>query len=331
MSPRLAPALPASLVCLAVLASPSARAAPDADVTGVVHGRGCPPLWDMVDPRAPAPALPGGCDPAHEKLLLLALRRARLVSPQVKLDSPELAEYLQGLLWSDDPGFEGAKWPAHFLDVEKKALAGKRFGPGDDLLGRVHFGDLQPLHGLAAVYGQNAYDTFDDVIRWVEFLYEVAAGRIPPSTPLAQQPVEGIRKRFPRGPATVGALFGGGDTARRAAGALVHLVQDVFLPGHAVRVQAEGVTGGIRAYNSNQKLAADRHRSDPGWRELWKDGASAFAVKGGRDALLRCTDVLALVQARREWAVAREYVEVQVLSLSGVKKPERRAKQPSRR
>lgn len=331
---RLPLALTAMLTATAVHAAPLPE-----ELTGVIKSRACTPMWTLVNGATAGTAQGPVCDPAHEKFVLAALRKAGFLTPNGAPDTADAAEYLRGAAWNDDPLGElfdpnggaltpasNGRWASHFLEVEKQAVKGRRFGPGADLLGRVHFGDLQHVHAMSAVYGQNPYDTFDRVILWVEFLYGVATGTIAGDTPLAKLPVQGLSKLFGKGrPATVNELFGvapgKGDVQKRALGALLHFAQDALLTGHTTRAENAGVLGGIRAYASNEKHVSDRHRRDQGWRDLWSDGASVFGVAGGRDIVLRTVDLAFLVRAKKPWPAAREYVEVQLLSLSGVRKP----------
>ena len=78
---------------------------------------------------------------------------------------------LVGVRWNDDPPFRLSKselsgtackpqtirfqtqprcWLQLFMSAEKRAANGKVYGPGDGLLYRTHFGDLQFLHGMAS-------------------------------------------------------------------------------------------------------------------------------------------------------------------------------------
>lgn len=118
---------------------------------------------------------------------------------------------------------------------------------------RSHYGDLQFLHAMAS-RGETAEQTQKNIVNWVQFAYEVATGRIKPSTTLGQ-----LQGNFPfakhfhgaKQGWTVRQLFTNvGDFKRMyadvtiddsgiadiAAGALLHTLEDSFSKSHVTRL-----------------------------------------------------------------------------------------------
>jgi hypothetical protein len=318
------------LAVLVLLVPALARAAP------AVTPGDCVPLWTLVEGKPQAPAR-RACDPTREKLALLALTGMQLVDPKTAATNPAVGEYLQGLLWNDDPQRElfakdgvspapTAAWATHLL-AAAKAAPKRQPGPRDPLLARAHFGDLEALHAFAQATGESPWETYKPVIAWCEFLYRVAVGDIAGPTKLAAVPVEPIRKLFAGTPAqTVDGLFGvtpaHGRASQRALGALLHLVQDALLPGHVVRQEQNGMLSGVRGYQTNARATNVLHAQDPGWREAAALPADEIlaTVRGAAEAHQHAMNVLSFAMSRRPWANAKIYFDEQILTISGVKR-----------
>ena len=122
----------------------------------------------------------------HESLVLQALRDLTWkLSPTVTPGSqPEVNEFLRGVFWSDDPA--NKLWDLETNDNWNKSWGilwgwdffwGGRLDPIPtmNIIGRLHFGDLQFLHGMATVTGEAPTTTFLKVLMWVEVMYKLAA------------------------------------------------------------------------------------------------------------------------------------------------------------
>lgn len=313
-----------------VVAALPVRAAPAStpDITGVVRCS-CTPMWSLVEGKR---AVRGAtyCDPTQEKLTLVVLMRGRRVPADATCDSPQAAEVLCGARWADDPDGELARnpmrWAADFRAAERRSARGATFGPGAPLLARMQFGDLQAVNARAAIYGESPWLTYTPLIRWSEFLYRVALGDIAGSTRLGKVPVGGFARQFPRrGRETVDQLFGvtksSGDVRARALGALLHQVEDAFLPGHVLRDLQGGIEGNVLSYRSFSKTASDHHRQDTGWRAAYAAKASIWQVQGAQLGVQRATDIVWLLNTRRPWPVAKKYFDLRVFSIAGPPPP----------
>lgn len=180
------------------------------------------------------------------------------------------AAVLSGVRWNDDPPFrmtanqargmgcETAStirfetqpncWVNLFRDAEKRAAQGAKFGPGDAMLYRTHFGDLQFLHSMASRNGELARDTKQRLMDWFEFAWRSALGEYKLDTRL---------KTITSNP-TIAAAFGktdwrlldlytqgasGGLRGRVsdvAFGSLLHVLEDSYAAGHAAREVSSG-------------------------------------------------------------------------------------------
>ena len=140
--------------------------------------------------------------------------------------------------------------------------------PGAGFLVRSHYGDLAGLHCMAVAHGVPPQATFAEIVRLASFLAQVAAGIlvVEPTTDLAVLPSP-ARSVFQAGSLAAGDLFGTSDPAAippRAAGALVHMVEDFFTTSH-VRMGEGGAAVEFHFYGDQDEArhaAADDARAD---------------------------------------------------------------------
>lgn len=274
--------------------------------------------------------------PIHETMTRLSLVHAASELRPSELDADSVTEYVRGVAWNDDPDgllfadrtFKVAgdptatkfSWGLAFAWHFKRAeWAGRAFDVGEPtLLKRSHFGDLQFLHAMAPE-GTPAADTRAAVMRWAEFTYRVSTGDIPGPTPVADVPVAGIAPLFR--PETreqsVERLFLIGeavrflpdvDVAKRAAGSLLHMIQDSFATGHAER-NGDGAIVEFHAYERQhhaRHAAADR----VGTRRLRLTYESRIMSGGpSHAAVIAGTEVLAAVLDRCPWSETQPVME----------------------
>lgn len=219
-------------------------------------------------------ALPMIKSPVHEAITLSALECiAPAGSESSCLTAEEIRKnqvLLYGVRWPDDPPFalnrasppriadcdpkvtlrstaQPKCWKGLFSDADKTAkqrMAKKpgepAFGPGEYLLYRSHFGDLQFFHSMATFDGERAADTLARMKMWAQFLWGVGSKSIPVDRFIRTLGVDQLETYFP-GDMTATNLFATGIVEVRkeldkvAIGALLHMVQDSFSQAHAGR------------------------------------------------------------------------------------------------
>jgi hypothetical protein len=289
--------------------------------------------WDLLD-RPPNGSQPFSIqgpwnihDPVHETMTRMALRDAGVVPDG---DDPAAWEYVRGVIWNDDPEAllfhdeadrtdhysTGLEWVIRFKMAERRVAGGIRQGPGCPLTARSHFGDLQFFHGMASDDGVPAGETRDAILGWAELAYRVAIGEISPAAPLDAAGLKGAGALVARTAPNAHELFrcaGPADAPKRAAGALLHTVQDSFAAGH---VQRTGPAREIQSFHSYAHQDHDRHAKDDGWRGGNSDADKVVRVAGGPEAVDRCTSLLQLLSRRAPWEQARRFLESSVFNLS---------------
>ncbi len=272
----------------------------------------------------------------HETLTLEALKKAY---PQVfeqaqnYKDAEGAWEYIRGALWNDDPAaslFWTRKTRGLGLSFVAKFLKGEHLssslGPEGSLTGRSHVGDLQFLHGMADPT-ETTIRTKQKVMMWAEFTYKVATGVITGDTTLANTGVEGLAALFPKQKEwTVNKLFDVSNTKssvqKRAAGSLLHMMQDTFCESHSQRAKdqrdqnTKGKIVSFRAYGAQKssKHAKEDELVRQGWaknRQLKKAGRKPQAMAqilgatpGAQQAVNIGATILQFVGDKRPWATA---------------------------
>lgn len=260
---------------------------------------------------------------------------------------------LVGVRWNDDPPFRmSAKelsgtscktetirfqtqprcWLQLFTSAEKKAAAGKVYGPGDALLYRTHFGDLQFLHGMGSAEGVSAEITRQKMLDWAQFTWRVAIKEWPRGTKMREVPIAGFKEHFGYTGWDVRDLFIQGSPLleRRvdqvAFGSLLHMLEDSFAQGHVERIQASPgercmlgadsikAPGRIREFHAYGKQNHDAH-------------ATADSIEAKDRHLLQQPDVVDVgrplvdaYDARLSWDQMRPYFEC-IFALTDDAKP----------
>jgi hypothetical protein len=180
------------------------------------------------------------------------------------------AAVLAGVRWNDDPPFRMTPkqargtncktgstirfetqpdcWVDLFRAAEKGAAAGATYGPGDAMLYRTHFGDLQFLHAMATRDGERASQTKARMMDWFEFAWRAASGEYPLDTRLRE--IEGnrtITEAFGKSDWRLMDLYtqgasGGlrGKVNDVAFGSLLHALEDSYAAGHVDREESSG-------------------------------------------------------------------------------------------
>lgn len=176
---------------------------------------------------------------------------------------------LAGVRWNDDPPFrmnvnqapstscktketirfetQPMCWVTLFQDANKGAARGKKYGQGDAMLYRTHFGDLQFLHAMASRDGEPASETKARMMGWFEFTWRAAQGEYTLDTRLKNINNPTIQEAFGRTEWRLLDLYtqGAGSGLRRhvddiAFGSLLHTLQDSYAAGHVEREESSG-------------------------------------------------------------------------------------------
>lgn len=224
-------------------------------------------------------AIPLIKNPVHEAITLNALDCQALAgSERTCITTEAVREHqvlLYGIRWPDDPPFplnrsspprvsgcdvkvtlrstaQPKCWQGLFSDAEKTAKqrtaskpAEPAFGPGDYLLYRSHFGDLQFFHSMATHDGETAAQTLQRMKMWAQFMWGVATRTVPTDRFIRTLDLQELGSYFP-GDMTATNLLATGivevrkDLDKVAIGALLHMVQDSFSQAHAGRQQESG-------------------------------------------------------------------------------------------
>jgi hypothetical protein len=273
-------------------------------------------------------------DPVHETITQEALRRAGLLRPGENYRSRRVWEYMRGVIWNDDPEGQffddnttrtddfasGIPWGLKFKVAERNAEKGRSYGPKDDLLPRSHFGDLQFLHGMGSRDGEAAAVTQGHVMLWAEFTYKVAIGDIAGTTKVDSVPVAGIPELFPKlGGQTVRQLFAInqiGNVRQRAAGSLLHTIQDSYASGHVQREKLDGGRkGNIVAFQSYTHQDHGKHGHDDAFHGSGSDVQKLRSVPGALDAVDKSAQVLKFIAEKRPWEDVELYLKMEVFGL----------------
>lgn len=304
-----------------------------------------------------------GNDPAYQRgPLLNGIDLASLPTWESKKqhdfdpkDAPESTqEFLRGVYWPDDPQClffktirgvkkytDGLSWLREYNHGKK----GKNKTPAE-LIARSHFGDLQFMHGMACSFGEPADETRKKILFWARICIEVATGRIAPQTLIKnlpdhdgfsmkrffsahwdwtfQQLLAGVKERAEE--------LSAQDVRQRAAGVLLHLLQDSYAAGHVQRNE-EGAVQQFHDYGHQEsKRHGHKDKMGPGknLRQHIENTAGAMqSIEAGANVIM-CLD------SKVETSVIVEYLGQQVFKLASDVQPagpgaEFGAKHPAKR
>lgn len=276
--------------------------------------------------------------PIHETMTQLSL------PPAIAAESGEAAmwEYARGAIWNDDP--EGLlfddrrfKWfggptttnfssgLAFAYRFKRGERAPRSFGMSEpSLIRRSHFGDLQFLHAMAPD-GQSPDRTLDDILRWAEFTADIAIGGTPPTTTLGDIPL--LARRFipEQLAATVNELFlirgpiaslPWVDVRKRAAGSLLHMVQDSHAAGHTTRNGDDEIVE-FHAYGQQDHRRHARADRLPAGRGSTPLSTSVAEHPAARAAVAAGSEVLAALHTGQTWQAGVGAVVRRIFRLAG--------------
>jgi hypothetical protein len=281
-------------------------------------------IWSLeamdVDPRKyeiEGPFAIG--DPVHETLTLKALVRGGAVLGTVGRRSAQVAQFMRGVFWNDDPCAQlfsesisnplrpslGLAW---FFDFRLASSENSgNFSKLDcPLLGESHFGRLQFLHAMANSDDIAAEVTQEEVLAWISVTYRIATGRLDARQPLSADPVAA---KLLGDVAALSAmrLFRDAtpsETRQRALGSLLHLVQDSFALGHVERQDLGPIVQFLSYRNQNSK----KHAHDDAWQQGETDEARILATPGAAEAIDACAKIVAMYVKNASWSEVESHL-----------------------
>lgn len=246
------------------------------DVDRELQQRGNNRILNWLGQWAIQSAIPMLKSPVHEAATLAALDCDYARGEEMAcLDAARILEYrmiLYGVRWPDDPPFrlsasqlKGSTkcdprvtlrstaqpqcWNSLFNDAAKRAAKhvgpDPAFGVGTMMLYRSHFGDLQFMHAMAAVNGETAGTTRDNMMWWAKVMWELAGKRLSSTDYLRDLGITELAAHFPGDMSAQNLLATGLPSARShldqvAIGVLLHMVQDSYSAAHAHRDEPTG-------------------------------------------------------------------------------------------
>lgn len=289
-------------------------------------------------------ALPMIKSPVHEAITLAALGCSSQAGSE--RECVTLAAIganrvlLYGVRWPDDPPFplnrekpprisacdvkvtlrstaQPKCWYGLFTDAAKLAeIAYKKnpelpaFGPGDYLLYRSHYGDLQFMHSMGSVDGEVASDTIARMKMWAKFLWGVSTQQVPTGRFIRDLGMDDLAAYFP-GDMTASNLFATGivevrkDLDKVALGVLLHMVQDSFSEAHAERAPETGAMcaglpvskpGRILRFYSYARQSGSSHDEEDTFNAL-----ALHAMQASPNVVDITKEFIALWQKRAAW------------------------------
>lgn len=320
------------------------------DVDRKISTMGRNPVLDYLGHWFVGSAIPVMKSPVHESITLAAIGcSAERGSERDCVTTTAVQEHrvlLYGVRWPDDPPFllnakspprikgcdvsvtlrstsQPLCWWELFKDAgsqakKKSHLKAPAFGPGDYMLYRSHYGDLQFMHAMGAYDGETAGETVDRMKIWAEFLWGVASGKTLTGTFIRDLGDRKLASYFP-GDITATNLFATGivevrkDLDKVAMGALLHMVQDSFSQAHAERGLESGAQcgstgfdkpGQIQRFRSYAKQSSASHdeADTPNALGLHTSQISPSAVDVSRA-------FLTLWKEQKSWAEVSEFFD----------------------
>lgn len=236
-------------------------------------------------------------------------------------------QFIRGVVWPDDPKGYLFKEPKGTTQYSTAYMWGKEYDAKkkDDpaaLIARSHYGDLQFFHGMATREAEAPAETKRKILEWGRFLSDVAAGRISGDRRLDQ--MELTKKLFPANQKyTVKQLLGYAgatdvEVRQRAAGTLMHLIQDSFAAGHVQRKDGSGMVEEFHDYTQQMESL---HSERDAWAEGKTLGERIRATPGAEPALKHSVQVLLMLDSGASTDDVVDYLDRKVFELSSKATP----------
>ena len=289
-------------------------------------------------------------DPVHEVLTLMAIKKALAqvksdggkagsllkgvdtssfpksadkeghnIAPE-KIDK-SAQQFIRGVIWPDDPqGYlfdsdEGTENYSSGLMWYEEFDADEKDEP-EELIARSHFGDLQFFHAMATADKEDPVATKKKIMSWSRFLTDVSTGRISHKEKLKD--IELTKKLFPSHQHyTVAKLFNfekgsAQQIQQRAAGALMHLIQDAQAEGHLGRDKK----GDVKQFRSYEHQDHGKHGDKDAWAKGKTLGDRINNTPGAKNAIDKCAQVLVLLDQGASTDAVIKFLDSEVFKLS---------------
>lgn len=231
-------------------------------------------------------------------------------------------QFIRGVVWPDDPKGYLYDEPSGTGSPSTGTMWFEEFDPDEkdepeELIARSHYGDLQFLHGMAPVTKEDPKETKRKIVEWASFLTEVSTGRVTGDTKLKDIPT--AKRLFPANLEwTVKRLFGYEkakdlELRQRAAGALLHLVQDSHAEGHTER---DAASGDVKEFHSYEHQDEHKHGAKDSWAEGKTLGDRIKNTPGAERAVEKSMQVLVLLDQGASTAEVIKFLDAEVLKLA---------------
>lgn len=251
---------------------------------------------------------------------------------------------IAGARWNDNPPFElesskslkecmsktiklpnfSKCWITLFKDAEKRAKKGEFFdaNSGTVLLYRVHFGDMQFLHSMAARNEEEALETKKNIMMWAELAYKTALGEIDRGVELRRSGIPGMDVIFSNRGWSAQQLFTRGDPTFRgekdfrdfAFGTLLHIVHDSFCLSHVDREEPSGANcekakdypkpGKVRSFHAYSQQDHKKHGDEDS-----HDALELHLLTKQPNVVEVGKIVRSYYEAKRPWEELKDYLE----------------------
>ncbi len=176
---------------------------------------------------------------------------------------------------------------------------------------------------MAAEEGETAEETRKKMMLWTDFTAKVAAGEIKGDTKIGDlgKDMGEFKTLFEKQKdQDIKQLFGvedeKGDVQKRAAGSLLHLIQDSYAEGHVEREDlGDGRKGSVVSFHSYANQDHDKHGKSDQMSGYWDTESNLEATPGARDAIDQSAAVMKLLKEGKSSAEITQYVNQNVLAL----------------
>lgn len=254
--------------------------------------------------------------PIHEMISVQALKKTgKIKSCKISLSrwGEEISPYLAGVFWNDDPDFQlfddvntgnfnaGLDWSDIFFNCKCRAyhdIKAYVHGPGSRMLCRTHFGDASFLHAQEPLTGISSSVTLNKIKEWIIVMYKLYNGKYTKNTKISSISENRIKEVFGTGKMTFGGLIRVNDIKKAAIGSALHLLEDSYAAGHAMRNKKGDCVncGSIKmftAYSVQSGAKHDKYDTFEGIKDsetdlcakIWTTYSSSNKPIGARQAL----------------------------------------------
>ncbi|KAK5944854.1 hypothetical protein PMZ80_002056 [Knufia obscura] len=223
-------------------------------------------------------------------------------------------EIIRGVFWNDDPNCQlfnnkpdtnrsygkGIQWYTEF-----------KLGKKTNLTQRSHFGDLQFIHAMGSVVGEEPQDTKNKLVRWLRIMYNLFIGNgIGPDTLVKNTELSAhFNDRTGHGGTTFKGLLMGTTGAYkypniqlRAIGSCCHVIEDSYAKGHCRRDNSgTGLIQNFHCYKGQDSGAHGKADGQGGDNPNPNNLDSFNSLYGGRAAINATSEFLSAAAKKQPW------------------------------